>query len=113
MTGRFPRRSTMFATVVAAATLGAIGFAGISFGAVIVGETRGIDLAPAATPGSESKTVQQRRPGTFPFPKANTHTPEKDAPGKKLYFDTRLSVTPAHACANGHNPGFGCGDGLA
>ena len=33
--------------------------------------------------------------------------------GKRLYFDTRLSVTSAQSCASCHNPGFGWGDGLA
>ena len=114
MTGRFPRRSTMFATVVAAAnTLGAIGFAGISFGAVIVGETRRIELGPKATPGMDAMKAQYRRPATIPFPKENTYTPEKVALGKKLYFDTRLSVTSAQSCASCHSPGFGWGDGLA
>ena len=30
--------------------------------------------------------------GTIPFPKDNPYTPEKAALGKKLYFDTRISV---------------------
>ena len=52
MSGFFPRRSTLLATVVAAAGFGAIGFASIGLGAVIVGETRRIDLGPRLRPGS-------------------------------------------------------------
>src|SRR6266850_6106234 len=113
MPGCFSRRSSLFATIVAAAILGAIGFAGISFGAVIVGETRRIDLGAKATPGMDAMKVQYRRPATIPFPKENPYTPEKAALGKKLYFDTRLSVTSAQSCASCHSPGLGWGDGLA
>src|SRR5882672_3827570 len=113
MPGCFSRRSSLFATIVAAAILGAIGFAGISFGAVIVGETRRIDLGAKATPGMDAMKAQYRRPATIPFPKENPYTPERAALGKKLYFDTRLSVTSAQSCASCHSPGFGWGDGLA
>jgi cytochrome c peroxidase len=54
-----------------------------------------------------------RRPATIPFPKDNPYTPEKAALGKKLYFDTRLSVSSAQSCGNCHSPSFGWGDGLA
>src|SRR6266446_1986316 len=113
MPGCFSRRSSLFATIVAAAILGAIGFAGISFGAVIVGETRRIDLGAKTTPGMDAMKAQYRRPATIPFPKENSYTPEKATLGKKLYFDTRLSVTSAQSCASCHSPGFGWGDGLA
>ena len=52
MSGFFPRRSTLLATAVAAAGFGALGFASIGLGAVIVGETRRIDLGAKAAPGS-------------------------------------------------------------
>src|SRR6266436_7676065 len=113
MPGCFSRRSSLFATIVAAAILGAIGFAGISFGAVIVGETRRIDLGAQATPGMDAMKAQYRRPALISFPKENPYTPEKAALGKKLYFDTRLSVTSAQSCASCHSPGFGWADGLA
>src|SRR6185437_3460417 len=109
----FSRRSTLFATAVAAASFGALGFAGIGFGAVIVGETRRVDLGAKATPGIDAMKAQYKRPATIPFPKENSYTPEKAALGKKLYFDTRLSVTSAQSCASCHSPGFGWGDGLA
>ncbi|MDI1262832.1 MAG: cytochrome c peroxidase [bacterium] len=113
MPGIFSRRSTLFATAMTAACLGAIGFAGISFGAVVVGETRRIELGQKAAPSADAIKAQYRRPSTIPFPKENPYTPEKAALGKKLYFDTRLSVTSAQSCASCHSPGFGWGDGLA
>jgi cytochrome c peroxidase len=113
MSGFFPRQSTLLATAVAAAAFGALGFASIGLGAVIVGETRRIDLGPKAAPGMDAMKAQYKRPATIPFPKENPYTPEKTALGKKLYFDTRLSVTSAQSCASCHSPGFGWGDGLA
>jgi cytochrome c peroxidase len=113
MSGFFPRRSTLLATAVVAAGFGALGFASIGLGAVIVGETRRIDLGPKAAPGIDAMKAQYKRPATIPFPKENPYTPEKAALGKKLYFDTRLSVTSAQSCASCHSPGFGWGDGLA
>ena len=113
MSAFFPRRSTMFATAVAAASFGALGFASIGLGAVIVGETRRVDLGAKAAPGIDAMKAQYKRPATIPFPKENPYTPEKAALGKKLYFDTRLSVTSAQSCASCHSPGFGWGDGLA
>jgi cytochrome c peroxidase len=113
MSGFFPRRSTLLATAVAAAGFGAIGFASIGLGAVIVGETRRIDLGTKAAPGIDAMKAQYKRPATIPFPKENPYTPEKAELGKKLYFDTRLSVTSAQSCASCHSPGFGWGDGLA
>jgi cytochrome c peroxidase len=113
MPGFFPRRSTLLATALAVAGFGAFGFAGIGLGAVIVGETRRIDLGPKAVPGMDAMKAQYRRPATIPFPKENPYTPEKASLGKKLYFDTRLSLTSAQSCASCHSPGFGWGDGLA
>ena len=111
--GILPRRSTLLATAVAVAGFGALGFASIGLGAVIVGETRRIDLSPKAAAGIDAMKAQYKRPATIPFPKENPYTPEKAALGKKLYFDTRLSVTSAQSCASCHSPGFGWGDGLA
>src|SRR4051812_22930388 len=113
MSGFFPRRSTLFVTAVAAASFGALGFASIGFGAVIVGETRRIDLGAKAAPGIDAMKAQYKRPATIPFPKENPYTPDKAALGKKLFFDTRVSVTSAQSCASCHSPGFGWGDGLA
>jgi cytochrome c peroxidase len=84
MSGFFPRRSTLLATAIVAAGLGAVGFASISLGAVIVGETRRIDLGQKAAPGMDAMKTQYKRPATIPFPKENPYTPEKAALGKKL-----------------------------
>jgi cytochrome c peroxidase len=53
-----------------------------------------------------------RRPTSVPFPKDNPHTPAREALGKALFFDTRLSGSKAISCASCHNPAFSWGDGL-
>jgi cytochrome c peroxidase len=106
-------RSILLGTAIAATSLFIFGFSTIGFGAAIVGETRKVDLSPKAAAGIDALKAQYRRPATIPFPKDNPYTPEKAALGKKLYFDTRLSVASAQACASCHSPGFGWGDGLA
>jgi cytochrome c peroxidase len=98
---------------VTAAVFGLIGFTTIGFGAALVGETRQTQPSPKATAAIEAMKAEYRRPATIPFPKENPYTPEKAALGKKLYFDTRISVTSAQSCASCHSPGFGWGDGLA
>jgi cytochrome c peroxidase len=106
-------RSIIIAIAGAASGLGIFGFATLSFGSAIIGETRRVDISAKASPGVDAMKAQYRRPTTIPFPKDNLYTPEKAALGKKLYFDTRLSVTSAQACASCHSPGYGWGDGLA
>lgn len=103
----------LLASALAASSLGVCGFATITLGAAIVGETRRVDLGKAAPAGIDALKAQYKRPATIPFPKENPYTPEKAALGKKLYFDTRISVTSAQSCASCHSPGFGWGDGLA
>src|SRR6266550_7074217 len=98
---------------VSAITIAALGFTSLGFGAALVGETKQITLQPQAAPGTDALKALYRRPATIPFPKDNPYTPEKAALGKKLYFDTRISVTSAQSCASCHSPGFGWGDGLA
>jgi len=106
-------RSVSSSFAVAAATLGVIGFANVSFGEAIVGEMRRTEPAPKAAAAINAMKAEYRRPALIPFPKENPYTPEKAALGKKLYFDTRISVTSAQSCASCHSPGFGWGDGLA
>src|SRR5882762_1562128 len=93
--------------------LAAFGYASLGFGAALVGETKQISLQPHSAPGTDALKALYRRPALIPFPKENPYTPEKAALGKKLYFDTRISVTSAQSCASCHSPGFGWGDGLA
>ena len=99
--------------VVVSTGIEIFGFGSIGFGAAIVGESRKVQLTQKADSGLDALKAQYRRPATIPFPKDNTYTPQKASLGKKLYFDTRLSVTSAQSCASCHSPGFGWGDGLA
>jgi cytochrome c peroxidase len=93
--------------------LGTSGFANLVLAAALVGETRQISLQAKTAPGTDTLKALYRRPATIPFPKDNPYTPEKAALGKRLYFDTRLSVSSAQSCASCHSPSFGWGDGLA
>lgn len=93
--------------------LAAFGYTSLGFGAALVGETKQISLQPHSAPGTDALKVLYRRPATIPFPKDNPYTPEKAALGKKLYFDTRISVSSAQSCGSCHSPSFGWGDGLA
>jgi cytochrome c peroxidase len=106
-------RSARSGPVVAAVALGLIGFANLSFGAAIVGEMRRTEPSPKAAVAIDAMKAEYRRPALIPFPKENPYTPDKASLGKKLYFDTRISVTSAQSCASCHSPGFGWGDGLA
>jgi cytochrome c peroxidase len=106
-------RSALFGSAVAAITLGIFGFAKLGFGAALVGETRRVDLGQKAVAGVDAMKAQYQRPAVISFPKNNPYTPEKAELGKKLYFDTRLSVTSAQSCSSCHSPGFGWGDGLS
>jgi cytochrome c peroxidase len=105
-------RSALFGTAVAATALGLFGFATIGFGAAVVGEMRRVELGRKPETGIDAMKAQYRRPTLISFPKENPYTPEKAALGKKLYFDTRLSVSSVQSCASCHSPGFGWGDGL-
>jgi cytochrome c peroxidase len=93
--------------------LAAFGYASVGFGAALVGETKQVSLQPHSAPGTDALKALYRRPATIPFPKDNPYTPEKAALGKKLYFDTRISVSSAQSCGSCHSPSFGWGDGLA
>ena len=90
-------------------SLAAISFANLGHGAALVGETRQVSIQPQAVQGTDALRALYRRPATIPFPKDNPYTPEKAALGKKLYFDTRLSVSSAQSCGSCHNPSFGWG----
>jgi cytochrome c peroxidase len=98
---------------VSVINLAAIGFANLGYGAALIGETKQVSIQPQAVQSTDALRALYRRPATIPFPKDNPYTPEKAALGKKLYFDTRLSVSSAQSCGSCHNPSFGWGDGLA
>jgi cytochrome c peroxidase len=106
-------RPALLGTAVAATALGLLGFAGTGLGAAIVGETRHLGVEQKAAAGIDAMKAQYRRPASIPFPKENPYTPLKMELGKKLYFDTRISVSSAQSCASCHSPAFGWADGLA
>jgi cytochrome c peroxidase len=106
-------RSTLLGTSIAATALGLFGFASNGLGSAVVGETRTVNIAQRAPTGVDALKALYKRPASIPFPKENPYTPQKMALGKKLYFDTRISVTSAQSCASCHNPGYGWADGLA
>ena len=106
-------RLALLAPAVTAIALGClIGFENVSYGAAIVGETRQTEVEAKAAAALQAMKAEYRRPASIPFPKDNPYTPQKVSLGKKLYFDTRLSLTSAQSCASCHNPGLGWGDGL-
>jgi cytochrome c peroxidase len=111
--GRSTISGLVFSTAALAVCVGIFGFASAGFGSALVGETRRIDTGQKAPVGIDAMKALYRRPASIPFPKENPYTPQKVSLGKKLYFDTRLSVTSAQSCASCHSPGFGWGDGLA
>jgi cytochrome c peroxidase len=106
-------RTVLAGLYVSSFALATFGFTLPGFAAALVGETKQISIQPQAAPGTDALKALFRRPGTIPFPKENPYTPEKASLGKRLYFDTRLSVTSAQSCASCHSPGYGWGDGLA
>jgi cytochrome c peroxidase len=106
-------RSIVHGTAVTAVIIGAGCFANSGFAAALVGETRRAEVIPKAVASADAMKAEYRRPALIPFPKQNPYTAEKAWLGKKLYFDTRLSVSSAQSCASCHNPGFGWGDGLS
>ena len=109
---RRPRRGRYLGTAVAITTIGLVGLAGKSFGAAVVGETRKVGVEQKAPTGVDAMKALYRRPTSIPFPKDNPYTPQKLVLGKKLYFDTRISVSSAQSCASCHSPAFGWADGL-
>jgi cytochrome c peroxidase len=63
-------------------------------------------------PAASAADVVWRLPATPPMPADNASTPEREALGKVLFFDPRLSGTGAVSCASCHNPSLGWSDGL-
>jgi cytochrome c peroxidase len=49
--------------------------------------------------------------GTIPYPESNTFNPKKAELGKKLFFDTRLSLDNSVSCATCHIPELAFTDG--
>jgi cytochrome c peroxidase len=105
-------RSFFALAAIVAAAMGATAVLNSSSAAVLVGETRKVDIEKRADPTINDLRAGYRRPNVIPFPKENPYTVEKATLGKKLYFDTRLSAAKVLSCASCHNPGYGWGDGL-
>ena len=61
---------------------------------------------------SEPFLAGYARPASTPFPEDNRYTPEREALGRTLFFDPRLSGSGWISCASCHNPGLSWGDGL-
>jgi cytochrome c peroxidase len=72
--------------------------------------------APALGPGAggdlEALRRRYARPREVPYPPDNAWSEPREALGRILFFDPRLSGSGVTACATCHNPGFSWGDGL-
>jgi cytochrome c peroxidase len=110
---RIPNRIVSPGLAVVTLTLTLFGLARLGLCAAIVGETHQVALQPQASASTNALKALYRRPAVIPFPKDNPYTPGKAALGKKLYFDTRISVSSAQSCGSCHSPMYGWGDGLA
>jgi cytochrome c peroxidase len=60
----------------------------------------------------EELKSQYRRPLSVLFPAENALTKDREALGKLLFFDPRLSASRLISCATCHNPALSWGDGL-
>ena len=106
-------RLVLFSLVSVAIHAGLLVSPSAGAGSVVIGETRRVEVEHKATAGLDAMKAQYRRPASIPFPDNNPYTLKKASLGKKLYFDTRLSLSSAQSCASCHNPSFSWGDGLA
>jgi cytochrome c peroxidase len=68
----------------------------------------------AAAAGSDTADWKKKfaRPKTVPYLDTNKYSKDREALGKMLFFDPRLSGSNAISCATCHNPSFGWSDGL-
>src|SRR6267378_2506896 len=103
-------RIICFAAAVGAITAMANLFA-IRSNAASVGKSVTTKVKKEPVASAQELKAQYRRPTSIPFPRNNPYTIEKIALGKKLYFDTRLSIANLLSCASCHNPAYGWGDG--
>lgn len=77
-------------------------------------------LAPAGEPAPKVAKTYSRaaakkdymRPVTLRYPPDNVPSVDRQALGKSLFFDPRLSASNWIACSTCHNPGLSWGDGL-
>jgi cytochrome c peroxidase len=73
----------------------------------------GNSTAPSAERlASSAFLADYARPAKTPFPAGNAHSAEREALGRMLFFDPRLSGSGWISCASCHNPSLSWGDGL-
>lgn len=67
--------------------------------------------------GAEKPSIQELKkqyvkPKAIPYPADNPYSKEREALGKMLFFDPRISGSQVMSCATCHNPSFSWGDSL-
>jgi cytochrome c peroxidase len=67
---------------------------------------------PSETAVARTLASKFERPTTIPHPEDNAFTPAREALGRALFFDPRLSGSGWISCASCHNPGLAWGDAL-
>lgn len=67
---------------------------------------------PALANSPRSYAPGFQRPKEIPYPKDNQFSPAREALGRTLFFDPRLSGSDWISCATCHNPAFSWQDGL-
>jgi cytochrome c peroxidase len=85
------------------------------YGAALVARSDAGRPTPAtASEGLAARTFASKyeRPASIPHPEDNGFTPAREALGRVLFFDPRLSRSGWISCASCHNPGLAWGDGL-
>lgn len=80
----------------------------IGFFALVSGAAAGPSNAEIA-----AMKAHYQRPTTIPYPKDNPFSTAKEALGRELFFDPRLSGTGKMSCATCHDPALAWGDGKA
>jgi cytochrome c peroxidase len=95
------RRRRTLATMVGGLVLLGSAVAG-AFPADVGGQTAAPDVLKS----------KYQRPSAIPFPSDNGYTKEREALGRMLFFDPRLSSSNFISCSTCHNPAFSWGDAL-
>jgi cytochrome c peroxidase len=109
-----PQTSIGSARIGPRASVLALGVFALGFTVALrAGESAGNKAAVSAERvASQPFLASYARPASTPFPEDNAYTPEREALGRTLFFDPRLSGSGWISCASCHNPGLSWGDGL-
>jgi cytochrome c peroxidase len=68
--------------------------------------------APTRSAGPPERLVRNyRRPAAIPFPADNAYTKDREALGRTLFFDPRLSSSNGMSCSTCHDPARSWSDG--